>query len=96
MPELRLAVVARLALADVTLSRHDTGGHPGQLRRGCWDYFVTPGGKRTAAVACPSCDRLFSVADHEVDAGGTCHPSVVCPRSGCSFHEFVMLAGWTP
>lgn len=33
---------------------------------------------------------------HTIADDGTVSPSVVCPREGCSFHEFIRLDGWKP
>ena len=32
--------------------------------------------------------------DHTIAEDGTVSPSVVCPESGCGFHEYVRLEGW--
>jgi hypothetical protein len=50
----------------------------------------------TAACCCPRCLCVFSLPNHKIDAAGKVTPSVVCPHSGCGFHEFVTLDGWTP
>lgn len=31
---------------------------------------------------------------HTIAVDGTVFPSVVCMKPGCSFHEFIRLAGW--
>ena len=46
-------------------------------------------------VSCPTCGQVGTL-DHEVAADGTVSPSLVCPRDGCAFHEYVRLAGWEP
>jgi len=33
---------------------------------------------------------------HRILDDGSVHPSVVCPRDGCTFHEWVQLADWSP
>lgn len=33
---------------------------------------------------------------HTIAADGTVTPSTVCPEEGCTFHEWVILDGWTP
>ncbi len=66
--------------------------------RGCWRPWVDPVWpgpvlKRTAAIVCPQCGRLFSlVKNHAVGQGGVVTPSVVCPY--CPWHMNVRLVGW--
>lgn len=75
------------------LDRSD-GWAPGRWRR--WKHPVFPGPVHhdTAGLQCPTCGRLFCLANHAIAADGSVSPSVVCPHPGCSFHEFVRLLGW--
>lgn len=55
------------------------------------------GARRTASITCPGCDQGLALgAKHEIAADGVVHPSVVCSRGGCTFHDFVKLVGWPP
>lgn len=36
----------------------------------------------------------LSLNRHTIQDDGTVTPSVVCPLTGCGFHEFVKLEGW--
>ena len=78
----------------MVLPRQDTGRKISRLTKGNWDRFEHLPGKRTAAIACPMCDHLFSVVNHQITADGSCSPSVVCPHRDCTFHQFVQLLGW--
>src|SRR5947209_6618138 len=49
----------------------------------------------TARIACPICDRWFSLVEHHIDDNGNCFPSVVCPHKPCNFHLVVTLEGWS-
>ena len=52
---------------------------------------------RGATIVCPKCGRPMAIgigSDHGIGDDGTVCPSVVCPREGCGFHEFVQLEGW--
>jgi hypothetical protein len=50
-----------------------------------------------AHVRCPSGHTLrMTWANHRVAADGTVSPSYVCTATGCTFHAFVKLEGWTP
>lgn len=53
-------------------------------------------GKRTAQLACPLCGLRASLSGHQIADDGTVTPSVVCPHAPCTFHEFIVLDGWTP
>ncbi len=44
-------------------------------------------------VFCPSCDLRLGCT-HTIDVQGNLSPSLVCTHDGCSFHEFVQLAGY--
>ncbi len=63
--------------------------------RGTWTPTHIDG--RLSAVAfCPSCGQRGTLDSHAIDADGSATPSLVCPRDGCSYHEFVRLMGWLP
>ena len=51
--------------------------------------------KRTANVSCPECGITASLSRHTIAADGKVTPSLVCPYGGCSFHDHVVLEGWT-
>lgn len=62
--------------------------------RGVWSPVRELSGARKAIISCPVCGGA-SYLDHEIAANGDVTPSVVhAPEDGCSFHEFVTLAGW--
>lgn len=46
-----------------------------------------------ASLTCPYGHSL-TLKGHSISADGVVSPSVVCPVSNCSFHEFVILRGW--
>lgn len=62
---------------------------PGKYRSATAD-----GGKRTAILSCPDCGQSVSLRNHDIAADGSVTPSLVCPRSGCTFHDYVKLEGW--
>lgn len=82
--EIKVCVVKRGTAGDGFLTK---GGWRGGL--GSWAF-----GARTASLACPDCKEVFSLTDHKINDDGAVSPSVVCPREGCSFHEFIILEGW--
>lgn len=49
---------------------------------------------RTALMSCPECGKICSLSQHIIQPDGTVTPSVVCPREGCTFHDYVKLEGW--
>lgn len=53
-----------------------------------WD--VTSAGH--VILRCPN--GHLGVLDHEIAEDGTVHPSVVCAREGCDFHDFIRLLHW--
>lgn len=64
-----------------------------------WDYFWLEPREAWYPLAITACSQghLASVSPkvHTIAADGTLSPSYVCPREGCSFHDFVRLEGWT-
>lgn len=46
-----------------------------------------------AEMTCPY-GHGMTLKGHAIDSDGTVRPSVVCPKPGCSFHEFVRLVDW--
>lgn len=67
-----------------------------------WDYAVRfrnkePYLRDLALVTCGMghTTRLVSTV-HQVAPDGTVTPSYVCTVTGCTFHEWVRLAGWDP
>lgn len=71
-------------MTRVTLTRclEGSGLHHGRWRPVLLD------GERTARIACPSCGTL-GLLDHEIAEDGAVSPSVVCPRDGCGWHEWI-------
>ncbi len=67
--------------------------------RGSWYLHGEP----PLAVICircsfcgkPSTLRHMNGSGHQIAADGAVNPSVVCPHSGCNFHEWCRLEGWT-
>lgn len=66
-----------------------------ELTPGTWKRGKI-GPRRLALFACPKCGLICSLSDHTIESTGRVNPSVVCPREGCSFHEWVALANWSP
>jgi hypothetical protein len=64
------------------------------ITRDRWGRGKKKDGSITALVKCPGCDRHASLSGHEIKDDGCVHPSLVCPRDGCEFHEFVKLEDW--
>lgn len=46
-----------------------------------------------ASMTCPNGHGL-TLRNHAISRDGVVMPSVVCPKQGCSFHEFVRLDRW--
>lgn len=38
--------------------------------------------------------HICSLNSYSIDNDGVVTPSVICPRTGCDFHEWVKLKGW--
>jgi hypothetical protein len=45
-------------------------------------------------MACPS-GHVLTLREHSIEEDGTVVPSVVCPNTGCRFHNYVRLVGWS-
>ena len=52
-------------------------------------------GKREALVACAN-GHLGYLSDHTITTDGHVHPSLVCSETGCDWHVWGRLLGWTP
>jgi len=62
---------------------------------GTWKGLKLSGnGGRSVSITCPECSQLAVLTDHTISPDGKVTPSVVCPKEGCDFHEFVQLDGW--
>ena len=48
----------------------------------------------TVMLSCTN-GHVASLRDHIIAIDGTVTPSVVCPWEGCTFHEWVVLDGWS-
>lgn len=46
-----------------------------------------------AEVTCPL-GHGMTLKGHSISSTGIVRPSIVCPKPGCSFHEFAALDGW--
>jgi hypothetical protein len=67
------------------------------LTRGYYAKSLDPRADRCGwcIVCCPSCGRLMTLGrNHVVAPDGGVSPSLVCPHSGCGFHNYITLAGW--
>ena len=72
--------------------------------RGDWDRIsdaqkgtwrpLTRDGKKTARFCCRFCGFVAALDTHRVSDDGIVLPSVQCPVSTCTFHEFIKLGGW--
>lgn len=49
------------------------------------------GGRESAALSCPGCGAIKTLADHSINSFGVVAPSVECE---CGFHENVKLDDW--
>ncbi len=58
-----------------------------------WWPVTRADGRRNAMVACGR-GHIASLADHTIGPDGTVTPSLVCPETGCDWHEWVRLDGW--
>lgn len=47
-----------------------------------------------AHVTCPKCGFKANLSSHKVAENGIVTPSLICPRGGCTFHEWVVLENW--
>ena len=65
----------------------------GRFPPGKGQWFRTEAG---AMGGCPRCGALAGVRApvHALAADGTVRPSWTCP-SGCGYHQFITLVGWT-
>jgi len=60
-----------------------------------WTALTPPA--RWALLSCVNGHECCLSSDlHQVAADGTVTPSAVCPVTGCGWHEFIRLLGWTP
>lgn len=46
-----------------------------------------------ASMTCPN-GHTLTLRNHSISQEGNVSPSVVCPGTGCGFHEWVRLDGW--
>lgn len=60
----------------------------GQWR--CWNNK----GTENVFVKCPGCGQEYRL-EHDVSAEGVISPSLECPSDDCTFHDTVILVGWT-
>jgi hypothetical protein len=49
-----------------------------------------------AIIACASCGNFGGLGKHEISPEGRITPSIVCPWSPCTFHDYGILEGWRP
>lgn len=61
---------------------------------GTWKGLQTKRGRK-ASFTDPK-GHTLSLASYTIGKDGRVHPSVLCSRLGCGFHEFVKLEGWDP
>ena len=66
----------------------------GSAVKGTWHRDGAPDNILAVSVACPACGKIAGLEDHKIDVTGEVSPSVVCPREGCIFHDWVTLYGW--
>lgn len=60
----------------------------GQWR--CWNHK----GTEYIFVTCPGCGKEYRL-DHDISAQGIISPSLECPGPDCTFHNTVILVGWS-
>ena len=58
-----------------------------------WNFHTEPQAGNVVTLKCPN-GHIGSLSGHRIKASGDVEPSVVCPRDGCGFHDFVRLDGW--
>lgn len=51
--------------------------------------------RREAAIGCPLCG-CHARLGHEIDDKGVVTPSLVCPHTPCTFHDWGILEDWDP
>jgi len=63
---------------------------------GTWKPIFLEDGCITASFSCPLCGQLGSLDDHLIQEDGSVTPSLICPSDRkCTFHDNVVLVGWT-
>ncbi|MDE1820979.1 MAG: hypothetical protein KGJ23_08455 [Euryarchaeota archaeon] len=81
--------------------------YPAKIPPGTWAVVSDRTfGSRVPQVVCPLCctPSILSPEIHSVAADGTVRPSLIClqydfsqqPPVRCTFHDHVILEGWTP
>jgi hypothetical protein len=66
---------------------------------GTWNVIEYPRARRVqwCEFTCPNGHGAsITKSIHAIAQDGTVNPSVICPRQGCTFHEFVRLISWKP
>ena len=61
--------------------------------KGTWSPTKTTEGP-SAIIVCPMCG-VSGALNHAILPNGDVNPSLVCPTTGCTFHEYGMLEGWS-
>jgi hypothetical protein len=80
-------------MIDVPHIAKNADGFPMEVP--CWDTVKESRSQFKALLWC-SRGHVCTICGHEhtISDDGTVSPSCVCPREGCTFHEFVRLVGW--
>lgn len=66
------------------------------LSPGTWNkWFIRETGLYAVMFKCTN-GHIGTLMDHQITNDGTVSPSVVCPKDGCGYHEWIKLEGWTP
>lgn len=72
-------------------AQHEGAGDP---PAGYWKAcHPSTAGRFKAEVTC-SFGHGMTLKGHSISRAGTVRPSIVCPKLGCSFHEFATLDDW--
>lgn len=70
-----------------------------KLENGTWGIYGVPISNyapkgETVIFKCPN-GHIGMLDDHTIKDDGEVNPSVVCPKDGCDFHEWITLEGWS-
>lgn len=67
--------------------------------RDYWDAYTARKGIRNtywAEICCPGCGKVGLVgSNNTVDDNGVVMPSDICPFPPCTFHQYIVLDGWS-
>lgn len=60
-------------------------------------WWPTTASRHLAAfVTCPVCGQLMGLRPSVIEDSGRIAEALACPREGCEWSEYVILADWPP